>query len=349
MLVNQLNFFSFLILLSFFQYSYTEPLKNYYPPIEKYRSGFLPVDSGHSIYWEESGNPQGVPILFIHGGPGAGTNAQQRQFFDPNYYRIILFDQRSCGKSTPFNLVNNTTWDLVNDIDSLRAFLNIDRMILFGGSWGTTLALTYSIIHPEHVDAIILRGIFLSRQKELDWFYKEGANRLSPAAWELFLEPIPIEEREDLIAAYAKRLSSDDPMTRKKAAAAWILWEYANSKLHPDFSLLCLLGSSLLYDYYVENYGERLLTMAKIENHYFKNRCFFKTENWILENVHTISHIPTFIVQGLYDWICPIENALELHQALPNSMLTICHDSGHSADEPEILDALIRTTDSLKK
>jgi proline iminopeptidase len=341
----------FILMISFCccVYAQEQSLKTYYPSIEPYVTGRLEVDSGHSLYWEESGNPHGVPILFLHGGPGSGTNADQRRFFDPEHYRIVLFDQRGCGKSLPSgDISHNSTQDLVHDIEALRASLKIDKFIVFGGSWGSTLGLVYAIEHPDHIRGMILRGIFLGRQKELDWFYKKGANLLTPKTWEIFLNPIPENEREDLVAAYYKRLNSDVPEIRKKAVAAWVLWEYANSQSNPGLSLFCLLNLPVIYNYYVEQYGEKLLPLAKIECHYFINKCFLRSDNWILENIDRIQHIPSIIIQGHQDQICHMEIAVELHQAWPKSKLEVLTNSGHSAEEPEILDALIRATEEFK-
>lgn len=324
-------------------------LRGYFPSIEPYETGYLETNSEHVLYWEESGNPSGSPILMLHGGPGGGTNPDQRRFFDPAHYRIILFDQRGSGKSYPQGcLNNNTTWDLVDDIDRLLDHLKIDRCIIFGGSWGSTLALTYACEHPKRVKGLILRGIFLGRQKELDWFYKRGANAISPEAWNLFLDPIPQEEREDLIQSYYRYLTDDDLYTRMRAAASWAIWEYANIQLNLDERISDLLNSSILFNVYVAMYGRQVEPMARIECHYFINKCFFNSDNWILDHIQRIKSIPTIIVQGRYDLICPFENACELHQALPQSKLKIVI-GGHASTEPEILDALIRATEEFKK
>lgn len=332
-----------------FVYFQTESSSTYYPPIEPYRTGYLQVDPEHSIYWEESGNPQGSPILFLHGGPGSGTDPNQRRFFDPSYYRIILFDQRGSGKSIPLGSVkNNTTWDLVQDINKLRTFLEIDQCILFGGSWGSTLALSYAIKYPNHVKGLILRAIFLCQDKELDWFYKNGANYLSPDPWQLFLAAIPAEQQDNLIAAYHKLLHAEDPLIREKAAANWIFWEYANSQLIPDSNVTNLLNSPLLFTQFTDLYAAKIEPIARIESHYFIHKGFFPSDRWILDHASTISHIPTTLIQGRYDLICPVVTAAELHRALPESRLQVIPNGGHSAEEPSILDALIKATDAFK-
>lgn len=320
-----------------------------FPAIRPNCTGMLQVDDIHQIYWEESGNPNGVPVLFLHGGPGVGTDESGRTFFDPNFYRIILFDQRGCGKSLPRGcLVNNTTWDLVEDINKLREFFSIDRCLLFGGSWGSTLALAYAIKYPEHVSGLILRGIFLSRQQELDWFYKEGANTLSPKAWEIFTDGVPSEKQGDLIAAYHDDLHSDSYWTQTSAAAAWVLWEFANLQSVSDSRLNALLSSKLLFYVFALIFAEQNKIQAQIENHYFINKCFFETDNWIIENIHRIQHIPGMIIQGQCDQICPWENAQELHLNWPASTFFLIPNEGHASSEPGVLEALIKATESFK-
>jgi proline iminopeptidase len=320
-----------------------------FPAITPNCTGMLQVDELHQIYWEESGNPNGIPVLFLHGGPGVGTEKSCRTFFDPNFYRIILFDQRGCGKSLPRGcLINNTTWDLVEDINKLREFFSIDRCILFGGSWGSTLALAYAIKYPENVSGLILRGIFLCRQRELDWFYREGANTLSPKAWQIFIDSIPNEKRSDLIAAYHADLLSDSYWTQINAAAAWVLWEFANLQSIPDSRLNALLYSKFLFYVFANVYAEQNKTQAQIENHYFFNKGFFETDNWILENIHRIKDIPGIIIQGQCDQICPWENAEELHLNWPASTFLLIPNAGHASSEPGILDALIEATEEFK-
>lgn len=310
-----------------------------YPPIEPYATGSLPVDAIHTLYYEESGNPKGIPVLFLHGGPGSGTDAKHRQFFDPKHYRIILHDQRGSGRSTPHAcLENNTTWDLVDDIEKLRIHLKIDKWVVFGGSWGSTLSLTYAIKHPAQVLALIVRGIFLGRLKELHWFYQSGAHHLFPDIWQTFLKPIPESERGNMIEAYYKRLTSPDEKTRHEAAFAWSSWEGATLRL--------MFDKEMYRDFTGEHHADAL---ARIECHYFINKNFFPTDNWILENTAKIRNIPTTIVHGRYDVICPLESAWDLHLALPEAEFFIIPDAGHSASEPGILDKLIAATDKFAK
>lgn len=320
-----------------------------FPAIKPNKTGKLQVDEQHEIYWEECGNPNGVPIFFLHGGPGVGTEENHRTFFDPNFYRIILFDQRGCGKSTPRGcLINNTTWDLVEDINKLREFLSIDRCLLFGGSWGSTLALSYTIKYPENVLGLILRGVFLCRQQELDWFYLEGANHHSTKAWKIFTDGISNEKQSNLIAVYHEDLHADSYWTRINAAAAWVLWEFANLQSTPDSRLDALLNSKFLFYLFANFFADQNKTHAQIENHYFFNKGFFETDNWILENIHRIQNIPGVIIQGQCDRICPWENAAELHLQWPLSNFLLIPDAGHAAHEPGILEALIEATEDFK-
>lgn len=310
-------------------------MKKKYPHIEPFRSGHLQVSPLHHIYWEESGNPHGKPVIFLHGGPGSGTEAGHRSFFDPKRYRIVLMDQRGCGKSRPHSsLADNTTWHLVEDIEKLRKFLKIDRWVVFGGSWGSTLSLAYAESHPSSVSALILRGIFLGRKKELHWFYQSGAHHIYADEWEKYIDPIPLEERGDLIQAFYKRLISDDPAVRKRAASAWSSWEGATLKL--------IFDPSLFLQFTEDSHADAI---ARIECHYFVNACFFKTDNWLIEHVGSIRHIPAVIVHGRYDMICPFENAWELHKAWPEAEFEVIKDAGHAASEPGITDALIRATE----
>jgi proline iminopeptidase len=279
-----------------------------------------------------------VAILFLHGGPGSGTEPKYRRFFDPKHYRIILTDQRGSGKSTPHASLNhNTTWDLVSDIEKLRSHLQIDTWIVFGGSWGSTLALAYAETHPTHVSALILRGIFLGRKKELHWFYQFGAHHLFPDAWEGFIKPIPPDERDNLIAAYYKRLTSSDATTRAEAAKAWSAWEGATLKLNPDPQIMQQFTDNFFADAH-----------ARIECHYFINHCFFKTDNWLIEHVDAIRHIPAIIIQGRYDIVCPFESAWDLHRAWPEARFEIVPAAGHSASEPGITSALIHATNQMR-
>jgi len=312
-----------------------DPVTWLYPPIEPYRTGMLKVSDVHTIYWEESGNPTGKPAVFLHGGPGGGSDPKVRRFFHPDKYRIVVFDQRGCGKSTPYaSLEANTTWDLVSDIEKLRAHLGIDRWQVFGGSWGSTLALAYAETHPDRVTELVLRGIFLLRKKEIDWFYQEGASILFPDAWEPYLAHIPEAERGDLVTAYHKRLTSDDPAVRLAAAKIWSGWEGATSKLLPDAAFT---------GHYEED--EFALAFARIEAHYFVNRGFFGVDDQLLRDAGKIRNIPGVIVQGRYDVVCPIFSAWALHRAWPEADLIISPDAGHSAWEPPNCRALVAATD----
>lgn len=310
-------------------------MREFYPEIEAYQTGHLKVSDLHSIYYEQSGNPEGKPVVFIHGGPGGGVEPSMRRFFDPKKWRIVLFDQRGCGKSLPFSeLKDNTTWDLVSDIEKLRTELKIEKWSVFGGSWGSTLALSYAISHPEKVSALILRGIFLLRKKEIDWFYQEGASYIFPDAWDKYLAPIPQNERHDLVGAYYKRLTSPDKNVRTEAAKAWSIWEGSTSKLFLDPTFVERFGGDEFAD-----------AFARIECHYFVNKGFFKEDAWLLNNVEKIRHIPAWIVQGRYDVVCPATSAWDLHKAWPESKLHIIPDAGHSASEPGIKSKLIEATD----
>ncbi|MBU6446976.1 MAG: prolyl aminopeptidase, partial [Verrucomicrobia bacterium] len=305
-----------------------------YPPIEPYQTGVLDV-GGHQLYWEECGKPRGLPVIFLHGGPGSGIDPGNRSYFDPSVYRIILMDQRGCGKSKPFaSLHENTTWHLVEDVERLKVHLKIDKWVVFGGSWGSTLSLAYAETYPKSVLALILRGIFLGRPKELRWFYQFGAHHIFPDEWAKFIDPIPVEEREDLMQAYYRRLTSSDPSIRKRAASTWSSWEGAALKLIFDQKQFLQFTEDAHAD-----------ALARIECHYFVNRCFFKTDNWLIEQIGKIQQIPATIIQGRYDIVCPMEAAWELHQAWPSATLEIIKDAGHAASEPGITDALVRATD----
>ncbi len=301
-----------------------------FPEIEPFQSWFMDTGDGHRLYVEQSGNPEGKPVVFLHGGPGGGTNPGQRRLFDPDAYHIILFDQRGCGRSTPHASVeHNTTWLLVEDIERIRESLDIDRWQVFGGSWGSTLALAYAETHPERVSELVLRGIFMLRPYELTWFYQEGASNIFPDVWERYLEPIPEDERGDLMAAYHRRLFGDDEAARIEAARAWSLWEWSTSALRPNVE---------------PGTDEEYLAFARIENHYFVNKGFFDRPDQLLENANRLRDIPTTIVHGRYDVICPVRNAWELHKAIPHSDLVIVPDAGHSVWEPGITSALIDAT-----
>ena len=308
-----------------------------YPAIAPYHSGFLSVSDIHTLYYEEVGNPQGQPIVFLHGGPGGGVEPLYRQYFDPARWRLVLFDQRGAGQSTPHaELRENTTWDLVEDIEKLRRHLGLDTWAVFGGSWGSTLALAYSETHPERCTGLVLRGIFLLRQKELQWYYQEGASFLFPDAWEAYCQPIPVAERGDMIAAYYTRLTSPDPHVRLQAARAWSIWEGRTSKLFPSPDLIQRFGQ----DTFAEAF-------ARIECHYFINGGFFATDDHLLQNVHRIRHLPAWIIQGRYDVVCPMVSAWDLHRAWPEATLQIIPDAGHSATETGIRSALLDATDAL--
>jgi proline iminopeptidase len=310
-----------------------------YPPIQPYNTGFIQVSNLHKIYFEEAGNPNGVPIVFLHGGPGGGLHPEYRQLFDPSYYRIILFDQRGCGQSTPFaELKENTTWDLVSDMEKIRTQLKITKWFVFGGSWGTTLALSYGLRHADKVLGFILRGIFLCRPHEIKWFYQEGADKIFPDLWEGFLKPIPENERHDLVTAYHKRLTSSDSKAQLECALAWSKWEAATSRL--------LISPSAVEAF---DDAQVALPFARIECHYFINNVFFETNNYILENVQKMSHIPCKIIHGRYDIVCPVESAWSLHKLWPKSELEIIADSGHSMGEVGIQKALVKATESFKK
>ena len=309
--------------------------RGYYPAIEPHRTGRLRVSPVHEIYWEESGNPDGKPAVFLHGGPGFGTEANHRRFFDPERYRIVLFDQRGCGKSTPHaSLEDNTTWDLVADIEKLRVALGIERWLVFGGSWGSTLALAYAETHPERVTEVVLRGIFLLRKSEIDWFYQRGASAIYADAWEKYVEPIPEAERGDLLRAFYRRLTGDDERERMRAAKAWSIWEGSTSCLVPNEGLIAKTAGDAF-----------ALAFARIECHYFVHGAWLEGERELLRNVGRIRHIPATIVQGRYDVVCPMETAWALHRAWPEADFRLVQDAGHSATEPGILHHLVEATD----
>jgi proline iminopeptidase len=309
-----------------------------YPPIEPYDQETLRVGDRHTLYYEQSGNPGGKPAVFLHGGPGGGTSPVHRRFWDPSAYRIVLFDQRGCGRSTPHaELLENTTWDLVADIERLRERLGIERWQVFGGSWGSTLALAYAEAHPERVTELVLRGIFLLRKREIDWFYQEGASRIFPDVWEGFLAPIPENERGDLVSAYHRRLTSPDPIVRGRAAIAWSTWEGRTSRLLPDPELVARTGDPIF-----------AAAFARIECHYFVHHGFFERDDQLLANADRIAHIPCEIAQGRYDVVCPAESAWALHRALPRSRLHLVENAGHSALEDGIIERLVAATDGFR-
>jgi len=314
-------------------------LRALFPARNPYRTGRLRVSPLHTIYFEEYGNPRGKPIVFLHGGPGGGTNPTQRRYFDPRKWRVVLFDQRGCGKSTPHaELRENTTWDLVEDTEKLRRHLGIDRWVVFGGSWGSTLALAYAETHPDRCKGLVLRGIFLLRRSELLWFYQEGASHLFPDAWEKYLAPIPRSERGDLMRAYYKRLTSRSRTTRLEAARAWSIWEGSTSRLLPDEDLIRRSGRARFAE-----------AFARIECHYFVNHGFLKPDTQLLDNVDRIRKIPAVIVQGRYDVVCPMRSAWDLHRAWPEAKLLIVPDAGHALTEPGIRSTLIAETDRMAR
>jgi proline iminopeptidase len=309
-----------------------------YPEIEPHRTGRLRVSDLHEIYFEESGNPRGKPVIFVHGGPGGGTEPKQRRYFDPAAYRIVLFDQRGCGKSTPHAcLEENTTWHLIADMEALRQELGVERWQVFGGSWGSTLALAYAEKHPDRVTELVLRGIFLLRKQEIDWFYQRGAGAMFPDAWEEYLAPIPEAERSNLLMAYHRRLLDPDPEVQRAAARAWSVWEGRTSCLLPNAELIA------------KTQGEAFaLAFARIECHYFVNGGFLERDAQLLEDVGRIRHIPTVIVQGRYDVVCPMESAWALHRAFPEADLRVVPDAGHSAMEPGTVHELVEATDRFR-
>ncbi|WP_373046811.1 prolyl aminopeptidase [Vulgatibacter sp.] len=310
-----------------------------YPPVEPFNTGRLRVSDVHEIYFEESGNPQGKPVVFVHGGPGGGTDPKVRRFFDPSAYRIVLFDQRGCGKSTPHaSLEANTTWDLVADMERIREHLGIEKWQVFGGSWGSTLALAYAETHPARVSELVLRGTFLLRKQEIDWFYQRGASAIFPDAWEGYVAPIPEAERGDLLHAYHRRLTAEDPAVRQEAAKAWSVWEGSTSRLLPDPELIAKTGGD-----------EFAIAFARIECHYFVNKGFFETEDQLLRGVERIRQVPAVIVQGRYDVVCPMETAWALHKAWPEADLRVVPDAGHSAMEAGIVHELVSATDRFRR
>ena len=313
-------------------------MKTLYDPVEPFDTGRLQVSPIHNIYYEQAGNPDGRPVVFLHGGPGGGLVPEYRRFHDPAAYRVVLFDQRGSGQSTPHaGLEENTTWDLVSDIEKLREHLGIESWQVFGGSWGSTLALAYAQRHPERVRQLVLRGIFLCRPKEIRWFYQEGASAIFPDVWEEYLKVIPEGERGDMVSAYYRRLTGDDAEAKLAAARAWSIWEGSTSKLFFDYSMIEKFADP-----------EFAMAFARIECHYFMNNAFFPTDNYLVENVGKIRHIPAVIVQGRYDVVCPIKSAWELHKAWPEADFRVVPDAGHSVTEPGIIHELVSATDKFK-
>jgi proline iminopeptidase len=305
-----------------------------YAPIEPYTTGRIDVGHGHVVYFEQCGNPAGKPVVIIHGGPGGGCNPTMRRFHDPAHYRIVLFDQRGCGRSEPHaSIDHNTTWDLVADMNQLRQHLGIERWQLFGGSWGSTLAIAYAQTYPRHVTDMVLRGIFLLRKSEIDWFYQDGCSWIFPEAFADFLKPIPPEEREDLVSAYHRRLTSTDRRVQIEAARAWSVWEGSTLSLIQDPERLKLFST--------DTYA---IAFARIECHYFMNRGFLGHDNQLLDNIDRIRHIPCTIVHGRYDMVTPIKNAYDLCQAWPEANLVVIPDAGHAMTEDGTTSALIEAT-----
>ena len=311
-----------------------EPIRTLYPPIEPFQTGMLDTGEGHTLYWELCGNPNGKPAVFLHGGPGSGCTADHRRLFDPACYCVLLFDQRGCGRSTPHaSLEANTTWHLVADIERLRKLLNVDRWLVFGGSWGSALALAYAETHPQAVSALVVRGIFTIRQLELHWYYQEGASMLFPDLWEAYLAPIPVEERGDLMSAYRRRLVGTDPVAQLAAAKAWSLWEGQTIRLLPDAANAAKHAA----DHFA-------LAFARIENHFFVHRGWLE-EGQLIRDAHKLAGIPGAIVQGRYDVATPAKTAWDLHQAWPDAEFHLVDGAGHAFNEPGILAQLLDATD----
>ena len=310
-----------------------------FPPIQPYNEFYLKVSDTHTIFVEESGNPNGKPVIFLHGGPGGGIESIYRQYFNPDLWRIIIFDQRGCGKSMPTaELEQNTTWDLVNDIENIRKYLSIENWVVFGGSWGSTLSLSYAIKYPNKCNGLILRGIFLLRESEIKWFYQEGCSYLYPDEWENYTSLIPDNEKSDYVSAYYKRLTSPDDKTRYDAAKRWAKWEASTSKLIPNKDSLHHFDDIKIAE-----------AFSRIECHYFINKGFFEYDGWILDHVDTLSSIPISIVQGRYDVVCPMQSAWDLHKKISHSKLYIIPDSGHSMLELGIQKKLIELTELFSK
>lgn len=309
-----------------------------FPEIEPYKTGFLKVSDRHNLYYEEVGNPQGWPVIFLHGGPGGGCNPLARRFYDPAFYRIILLDQRGAGQSTPHAaLEENTTWHLVEDIERLRAMLGIERWLVFGGSWGSTLALTYAICHPQPVAGLVLRGIFLCRKWEIDWLYQEGASRIFADGWDQFVAPIPLEERRNMLTAYYRRLTDPDPAVQYAAAWPWSRWETQCSRHIPDPAAL-----------EKDDDPQKTLAISRIEAHYFIHNSFLPSDSYLLDQAPALDSIPTRIVQGRYDMVCPMNSAWDLKKAMPSAELRMIPDGGHSVRDPSIAAALVQATEDFK-
>lgn len=307
-----------------------------YPENEPFARGWMKTDSAHEIYYEECGVRDGKPCIILHGGPGGAVNPTMRRFFDPNRWRMVLFDQRGCGRSTPnASLEANTTWDLIADIERLRERLGVEKWTVFGGSWGSTLALAYAIAHPDRVEGLVLRGVFLLTKPELHWFYQEGASNLFPDAWERFVAPIPEEERGDMITAYHKRLTGSDRAEQQRAANAWSQWEG---------DTISLRGPEARPSKFNEQ--DFTVAFARIESHYFVNGGFFPEEDWIMKNIGALAEIPGWIVQGRFDVVTPMRAAWRLKTNWPRSHFHVVWDAGHASTEPGVIDGLVRATDA---
>lgn len=312
------------------------PAESLFPDIRPFRSQHLDVGPPHRLYLEECGISEGIPVVFLHGGPGSGCESWHRRFFDPNRYRIVLFDQRGCGRSVPHaSLERNTTWDLVSDMERIREHLGIDRWVVFGGSWGSTLALAYAQAHPDRVLGLVLRGIFLCRDQDIHWFYQDGAGRLFPDYWEDYLAPIPEADRGDMVAAYYRRLTGTDEVARMAAAKAWSEWEGRTATL---------LTNPAVVGHFQNPFTA--LSLARIECHYFRHQAFLEPDQ-LLRDAHLLAEIPGYIIHGRYDVVCPVDQAWALHQAWPRAELCIVPDAGHSAGEPGIARALVAATQAL--
>ncbi|MBG1231656.1 prolyl aminopeptidase [Aestuariivirga litoralis] len=313
-------------------------LRELYPPISPYETGMLDVGDGHQVYYERSGKKGGIPAVFLHGGPGAGCNPDSRRYFDPSKYDVLLFDQRGCGRSTPHaSIENNTTWHLVADIERLREIMGAERWLVFGGSWGSTLALAYAETHPTRVSAMILRGIYTVRKAELDWFYQFGVSEMFPDKWQKFQAPIPESERGNMVAAYYKRLTSDDEAVKLEAAKAWTIWEGETITLLPNAAMTAGFSN-----------GHFALAFARLENHYFTHNCWLE-EGQLLRDAHKLKGIPGAIIHGRYDMPCPLRNAFLLHKAWPAASLHVVEGAGHTAGEPGIRDQLVLAADRFAK
>ena len=306
-----------------------------YPDNEPFAAGWLPPSDGHEVFYEECGNPRGKPCVILHGGPGGAINPTMRRFFDPARWRMALFDQRGCGKSRPnASLEANTTWTLIEDIERLRVHLGVEKWCVFGGSWGSTLALAYAIVHPERVESLVLRGVFLLTQRELDWFYQDGASMMFPDAWERFCAPIPPEERGDMVSAYHKRLTHPERRVQAEAAQAWSQWEG---------DTISIRGPEARPSKF--NEVDFAIAFARIECHFFANHGFFPEEGWILKSADKLKDIPGWIVQGRFDVVTPMDAAWRLKKAWPTASFEVVWDAGHASTEPGIVDALVRATD----